>query len=70
MKKRKLQNDCVILKWNKLSSKKQQQKKKHRKKGNFCCCFHIFFIMKTKMKLINSLFCCFVYLSIILYEEK
>ena len=26
IKKRKLQNDCVILKWNKLSSKRQQQK--------------------------------------------
>lgn len=29
-KERKLQNDCVILKWNKLSSKRQQQKEREK----------------------------------------
>lgn len=43
-KERKLQNDCVILKWNKLSSKRHQQKE--RKNGKLL----LLFFMKNKHK--------------------
>lgn len=36
-----------------------------KKKETSVAVFFIHFIMKTKMKLINLLFCCFVYLSLI-----